>query len=61
MQLGSSIAAAVAVAADAALITPLAWKPPYVTGKAVKRKKKIVVRVGISTFYTRANGLRNVE
>ena len=36
MQLGSFVAMAEA----AALIQPLAWEPPYVTGAAIKRKRK---------------------
>ena len=39
MWLGASVAVAVAQAAGAALIQPLAWELPYAASAAVKRKK----------------------
>ena len=46
---GTAVAVAVAVAvakalAAAALIQPLAWEPPYVTGVALKRKKEVTTK-----------------
>ena len=39
MQLGSHVAVVVAQASAKAPIRPLAWKPPYVAGAAIKKIK----------------------
>ena len=39
MQLGSHVAVVVAQASATAPIRPLAWKPPYAAGAAIKKIK----------------------
>ena len=48
MKLGSGVAAAVVRLAVVAPIQPLAWKLPYATGAALKKKKKKNFFLGIS-------------
>ena len=39
MKLGSDVAMAMVQASAVALIQPLAWELPYVTGAAIKKKE----------------------
>ena len=43
--------------AAVALIRPLAWKPPYAVGVALKRKKNILIYLGLHLWHMEVSRL----